>query len=47
MYMWDRLYLGGGNSKRITASNLRLMGDDVTSCPTTLASSAEFGAWEL
>ena len=29
MYMWDRLYLGGGNSKRITASNLRLMGDDV------------------
>ena len=33
MYMWDRLYLGGGNSKRITASNLRLMGDDVMVVP--------------
>ena len=43
MYMWDRLYLGGGNSKRITASNLRLMGDDVIVVPTTRESSVVFG----
>ena len=29
MYMWDRLYLGGGNSRRITAFQLNRIGDDV------------------
>jgi len=29
MYMWDRLYLGGGNSKRIVPSQREKLGDDV------------------
>ena len=34
MYLWDRLYLGGGNSRRITALQLSRMGDDVVVVPT-------------
>ena len=33
MYLWDRLYLGGGNSRRITALQLSRMGDDVVVVP--------------
>ena len=47
MYMWDRLYLGGGNSKRITASNLRLMGDDVIVVPNDAGIIGGVRAWEL
>ena len=47
MYMWDRLYLGGGNSKRITASNLHLMGDDVIVVPNDAGIIGGVRAWEL
>ena len=47
MYMWDRLYLGGGNSKRITASNLRLMGEDVIVVPNDAGIIGGVRAWEL
>ena len=47
MYMWDRLYLGGGNSKRITASNLRLMGDDVIVVPNDAGIIGGVRAWGL
>ena len=47
MYMWDRLYLGGGNSKRITVSNLRLMGDDVIVVPNDAGIIGGVRAWEL
>ena len=47
MYMWDRLYLGGGNSKRITASNVHLMGDDVIVVPNDAGIIGGVRAWEL
>ena len=47
MYMWDRLYVGGGNSKRITASNLHLMGDDVIVVPNDAGIIGGVRAWEL
>ncbi|MCL2422443.1 MAG: ROK family protein, partial [Micrococcales bacterium] len=31
--MWDRLYLGGGNSRRISPSALQRLGDDVVVVP--------------
>ena len=35
VFLWDRLYLGGGNSRLITATQLARMGDDVVVVPNT------------
>lgn len=47
MYMWDRLYLGGGNSKRITESNRTRLGDDVIIVPNDAGIIGGVRAWEL
>ena len=47
MYMWDRLYIGGGNSKRITASHLAKIGDEVVIVPNDAGIVGGVRAWEL
>jgi polyphosphate glucokinase len=36
-FRWDRLYLGGGNSRRIRPAQLEQMGEDVVVVPNTAA----------
>lgn len=44
---WDRLYLGGGNARRITPRALALLGDDVVVVPDSAALAGGVRAWEL
>ncbi len=46
MYMWDRLYLGGGNSKRITAGHRQKLGDDVVIVPNDAGIFGGVRVWE-
>lgn len=46
MYMWDRLYLGGGNSKRITASHRLKMGEDIVIVPNDAGIFGGVRTWE-
>jgi polyphosphate glucokinase len=47
MYMWDRLYLGGGNSKRVTVLNLQRMGEDIVVVPNDAGLVGGVRSWEL
>ncbi|WP_103063252.1 ROK family protein [Actinomyces qiguomingii] len=47
MYMWDRLYLGGGNSRRITAFQLNKIGDDVVVVPNEAGMTGGARCWEM
>lgn len=47
MYLWDRLYLGGGNSRRIVAAQLALMGDDVVVVPNEAGMTGGARCWDL
>ncbi|WP_043536226.1 ROK family protein [Actinomyces polynesiensis] len=47
MYMWDRLYLGGGNSKRITPPNRMRMGENVVVVPNDAGIIGGVRAWSL
>lgn len=47
VFWWDRLYLGGGNSRRITASALSRLGDDVVVVPNSAALVGGARAWDL
>ena len=47
MYMWDRLYLGGGNSKRITAGHRARLGEDVVIVPNDAGIIGGVRAWAL
>ena len=47
MYMWDRLYIGGGNSKRITPGQLARMGSDVVIVPNDAGIIGGVRSWEL
>ena len=47
MYLWDRLYLGGGNSRRIFASQLAAMGDDVVVVPNEAGMTGGARCWDL
>lgn len=47
MYLWDRLYLGGGNSRRITPGVLARLGDDVVVVPNSAGLVGGVRAWEL
>ncbi|MDN6429709.1 MAG: ROK family protein [Propionibacterium sp.] len=47
MYMWDRLYIGGGNSKRITTTNRVRMGEDVVMVPNDAGIVGGVRAWSL
>ncbi|MEP7764490.1 ROK family protein [Sanguibacter sp. 25GB23B1] len=47
VFLWDRLYLGGGNSRRITAVVLDRLGDDVVVVPNSAALVGGARAWGL
>ena len=43
MFLWDRLYVGGGNARRLTID----LGDDVTIVPNEAGISGGIRLWEL
>ncbi|MGC5290046.1 ROK family protein [Micromonospora sp. DT231] len=47
VFRWDRLYLGGGNSRLIRPEQLARMGDDVVVVPNTAGIVGGVRAWEL
>jgi polyphosphate glucokinase len=47
VFRWDRLYLGGGNSRRVTPAALARLGDDVVVVPNSAALVGGARAWDL
>jgi len=47
VFLWDRLYLGGGNSRRIRPEQLARMGEDVVVVPNTAGIVGGVRAWTL
>lgn len=47
VFMWDRLYIGGGNSRNITPTVLERLGDDVVIVPNSAALVGGARAWSL
>lgn len=47
VFWWDRLYLGGGNARRITPTALERLGDDVVVVPNSAALVGGARAWAL
>ena len=47
MFLWDRLYLGGGNSRHITPSQIAKLGDDTVIVPNAAALVGGARAWQL
>jgi polyphosphate glucokinase len=47
VFLWDRLYLGGGNSRHVTPLVLEKMGDDVVIVPNSAALVGGARAWLL
>ena len=47
VYLWDRLYLGGGNSRRIVPTVLERLGDDVVVVPNSAGIIGGMRAWDL
>ncbi|MFI5839042.1 ROK family protein [Catenuloplanes sp. NPDC051500] len=47
VFLWDRLYIGGGNSRRIIPEQLLRMGDDVVIVPNTAGIVGGVRAWAL
>jgi len=47
VFVWDRLYLGGGGARRLRPRDLRRMGDDVVVVPNSAAMTGGVRAWHL
>jgi polyphosphate glucokinase len=47
VFLWDRLYLGGGNSRLITSEHQRRMGDDVVIVPNSAGIVGGVRAWHM
>lgn len=47
VFLWDRLYLGGGNSRLIRPEQLARMGDDVVVVPNTAGILGGVRAWSV
>jgi len=47
MYLWDRLYVGGGNSRRIVGTVLDKLGDDVVIVPNSAGIVGGVRVWSL
>lgn len=47
VFVWDRVYLGGGNSRHVRADHLAQMGDDVVVVPNTAALVGGARIWSL
>lgn len=47
VFHWDRLYIGGGNSRRIRTEDLRVIGDDVVIVSNNAGIHGGVKAWSL
>jgi polyphosphate glucokinase len=47
VFMWDRLYLGGGNARVLSAEVIAALGDDVVIVPNSAGIVGGVRAWEL
>ena len=47
VFRWDRLYLGGGNSRRVSPATLAALGDDVVVVPNSAGIIGGVRAWTL
>ena len=47
MYLCVRLYLGGGNSRRITSTQLARIGDDVVVVPNEAGMTGGARCWDM
>jgi len=47
VYLWDRLYLGGGNARRIVPTVLERLGEDVVVVPNSAAIVGGMRVWSL
>ncbi|MBI3429992.1 MAG: ROK family protein [Actinobacteria bacterium] len=47
VFCWDRLYIGGGNSRRIRSAVLQVLGDDVVIASNTAGILGGVRAWKL
>jgi polyphosphate glucokinase len=47
VFLWDRLYLGGGNSRRIRPEHIERLGDDVVVVPNAAGIVGGVRAWAL
>ena len=47
VFFWDRLYIGGGNSRRIRTEVLQVIGDDVVIVSNTAGILGGVKAWSL
>jgi polyphosphate glucokinase len=47
VFLWDRLYLGGGNARALTPSAIARLGEDVVIVPNTAALIGGARVWQL
>jgi len=47
VFLWDRLYLGGGNAHNILQRDIQRMGNDVVIVPNSAGISGGVRAWQL
>ena len=47
VFWWDRLFIGGGNSRRISPAVLKTLGDDVVIASNTAGILGGVRAWEF
>ena len=47
VFLWDRLYLGGGHARALTPSAIARLGDDVVIVPNTAALVGGARVWQL
>ncbi len=47
VFVWDRIYLGGGNARCLSPSVLAQLGDDVVVVPNSAGISGGVRAWQL
>jgi polyphosphate glucokinase len=47
VFLWDRLYLGGGNSRALTPTAIKRLGDDVVIVPNSAALVGGARIWQL
>lgn len=47
VFVWDRLYLGGGNSRHLTQATVARLGDDVVIVPNSAALVGGARIWQL
>ena len=47
VFVWDRLYIGGGNSRHITPTTVARLGDDTVIVPNTVALIGGARVWQL